>query len=57
MDMVSVYTKSAIIGSPARLHELLTEAAKTTPVIGNHHGSYLTYRSRPGAIFAVQVSL
>ncbi|KAF7978745.1 hypothetical protein HWV62_44758 [Athelia sp. TMB] len=49
-----VYTKSAIIGSPAKLHEMLTEAAKTAPVVGNYHGSYLTYRSRPGAIFAVQ---
>ena len=35
--------------------ELLTEAAKIAPVEGNYHGSYLTFRSRPGAIFAVQV--
>ncbi|ETW77305.1 urea transporter [Heterobasidion irregulare TC 32-1] len=48
------YTKSAIIGSPGRMWELLTEAAKIAPVEGNYHGSYLTFRSRPGAIFAVQ---
>jgi Na+/proline symporter len=52
----SVYTKSTTIGSPARMHELLTEAARRTPVMGNYRGSYLTFRSRPGAIFAVQVN-
>ncbi|KIM92252.1 hypothetical protein PILCRDRAFT_116768 [Piloderma croceum F 1598] len=51
---LSVYTKSDVIGSPARMHELLIEAARVNPVAGNYHGSYLTFRSRPGAIFAVQ---
>ncbi|KAA1479072.1 urea permease [Dentipellis sp. KUC8613] len=48
------YASSSIIGSPAKMWELLTDLAKTTPVEGNYHGSYLTFRSRPGAIFAVQ---
>ncbi|KAI0058357.1 urea transporter [Artomyces pyxidatus] len=48
------YTKSAIIGSPAKMWEMLDEVAKTVPVEGNYHGSYLTFRSRLGAIFAVQ---
>jgi hypothetical protein len=39
------------------MHELLIEAARVNPVAGNYHGSYLTFRSRPGAIFAVQVRL
>jgi hypothetical protein len=45
-----------VIGSPAKLHELLAEVARTAPVAGNYHGSYLTFRSRSGAIFAVQVT-
>ncbi len=34
---------------------MLELAAETNPVAGNYQGSYLTFRSRPGAIFAVQV--
>ena len=45
------------IGSPTRLHELLVTASELWPVKGNYHGSYLTFRSRSGAIFAVQVSV
>ncbi|KAI0052387.1 urea transporter [Auriscalpium vulgare] len=48
------YTSSDIIGSPGKMWDLLTELAETTPVEGNYHGSYLTFRSRLGAIFAVQ---
>ncbi|THH11139.1 hypothetical protein EW146_g8142 [Bondarzewia mesenterica] len=48
------YAKSAVIGSPGKMWDLLTEAAKKAPVEGNYHGSYLTFRSRSGAIFAVQ---
>ncbi|TFK31378.1 urea transporter [Crucibulum laeve] len=49
-----IFTSSDTIGSPARLWELLTAAADIWPVEGNYQGSYLTFRSRPGAIFAVQ---
>ncbi|KAF9485747.1 urea transporter [Pholiota conissans] len=49
-----VFTGSNVVGSPTKLHELLVKAAETWPVEGNYHGSYLTFRSRPGAIFAVQ---
>ncbi|KAF8180098.1 urea transporter [Pholiota molesta] len=49
-----VFTGSNVVGSPAKLHELLVTAAELWPVEGNYHGSYLTFRSRPGAIFAVQ---
>ncbi|TFK53122.1 urea transporter [Heliocybe sulcata] len=50
----TVYTRSDTVGSPARLYYLLERAAELSPVDGNYHGSYLTFRSRPGAIFAVQ---
>ncbi|KAJ4486883.1 urea transporter [Lentinula lateritia] len=50
-----VFCVSDVIGSPRKLLELLEAVAKTTPVDGNYQGSYLTFRSRPGAIFSVQV--
>ncbi|KAL5512651.1 hypothetical protein ACEPAG_2917 [Sanghuangporus baumii] len=43
---------SELIGSPSKLHSLLTEAAVLDPVEGNRHGSYLTFRSRPAFIYA-----
>lgn len=42
------------IGSPGKMVELLTEAAKRTPLADTFHGSFLTFRSKNGAIFAVQ---
>ncbi|KAF9017720.1 urea transporter [Hymenopellis radicata] len=50
----TVFASSDIIGSPRKLAELLALAAESNPVEGNYQGSYLTFRSRPGAIFAVQ---
>lgn len=49
-----IMTGDNAIGSPRRLHELLVTASELWPVEGNYHGSYLTFRSRPGAIYAVQ---
>jgi Na+/proline symporter len=49
----TVYATSAKIGSPAKMHELLTTAAVLTPVPGNAHGSYITMRSKNGLIFGV----
>jgi len=49
----TVYATSDLIGSPTRMHELLTQAAVTTPVADNHNGSYLTFRSLNGLIFGV----
>lgn len=48
-----VYTNSAI-GSPGEMVRLLTELVKTKPIADNYHGSYLTFRSKNGAIFSVQ---
>ncbi|KZT22308.1 urea transporter [Neolentinus lepideus HHB14362 ss-1] len=50
----TVYTRSDTVGSPTRLYHLLERAAELAPVDGNYHGSYLTFRSRQGAIYAVQ---
>jgi len=49
----TVYATSPKIGSPAKMHELLTEAAVLRPVSGNAHGSYVTMRSKNGLIFGV----
>jgi hypothetical protein len=53
IDDVSAYTTNASLGSPAKVYDLLTAAAKAHPVAGNAEGSYLTMRSQEGAIFFV----
>jgi Na+/proline symporter len=49
----TTYATGSQLGSPRAIYDLLTEAAKSNPVEGNAHGSYLTMRSREGAIFFV----
>ncbi|KZV83522.1 Na+/solute symporter [Exidia glandulosa HHB12029] len=49
----TIYATSEKIGSPTRMHELLSLAASQAPVSGNAHGSYLTMRSKNGLIFGV----
>ncbi|KAF8505220.1 urea transporter [Gautieria morchelliformis] len=49
----TVYATSPKIGSPTKMHELLTKVAEATPVPGNAQGSYLTMRSKNGLIFGV----
>lgn len=43
-----VYATSTIVGSPAKMYDLLVEAANISPVVGNAEGSYLTMRSEGG---------
>ncbi|KAL9116133.1 MAG: hypothetical protein Q9227_000502 [Pyrenula ochraceoflavens] len=45
--------KATIVGSPSKIYDLLVEAAERHPVEGNAGGSYLTMRSKEGAIFFV----
>ncbi|KAL5398090.1 hypothetical protein PMIN03_001415 [Paraphaeosphaeria minitans] len=49
----TAYATNENLGSPARVFDLLVEAAKKHPVEGNEGGSYLTMRSKEGAIFFV----
>ncbi|KAK7186278.1 urea active transporter [Paraphaeosphaeria sporulosa] len=49
----TAYATNENLGSPARVFDLLVEAAKKHPVEGNAGGSYLTMRSKEGAIFFV----
>lgn len=49
----TAYTTNVNLGSPSKVYDLLVEAGKRHPVEGNAEGSYLTMRSREGAIFFV----
>ena len=49
----TAYTTNVNLGSPARVYDLLVQAANAHPVAGNEGGSYLTMRSKEGAIFFV----
>ncbi|KAI5300289.1 hypothetical protein KEM55_008347 [Ascosphaera atra] len=49
----TAYANGEKLGSPGKVYDLLVEAASRHPVDGNAEGSYLTMRSREGAIFFV----
>ena len=49
----TAYATSSVLGSPGKVYDLLQEAAKAHPVAGNAEGSYLTMRSKEGAVFFV----
>lgn len=46
---------SDLVGSPAKLYELLQEASKTMPIERNTDGSYLAFHSVGGLIFAIDL--
>ncbi|ERS96885.1 urea active transporter [Sporothrix schenckii 1099-18] len=50
---LTTYASSDLLGSPAAVYDLLVQAANDHPIDGNAHGSYLTMRSKQGAIFFV----
>ncbi|KAI1662819.1 Na+/solute symporter [Daldinia decipiens] len=50
---LTAYASSDKLGSPSAVYDLLVEAALSHPVEGNAQGSYLTMRSKEGAIFFV----
>jgi len=49
----TTYATSKTLGSPKAVFDLLVKAAADHPVSGNAGGSYLTMRSKEGAIFFV----
>ncbi|KAL7413835.1 Sodium:solute symporter family-domain-containing protein [Mrakia frigida] len=51
--MIVVYATSDQIGSPRKMHEMLTAAAAANPVADNKDGSYLTIRSKGALIFGI----
>ncbi|KAI1478293.1 Na+/solute symporter [Daldinia eschscholtzii] len=50
---LTAFASSDKLGSPSAVYDLLVEAAFNHPVEGNAQGSYLTMRSKEGAIFFV----
>lgn len=50
---LTAYASHDFLGSPSAVYDLLVQAAARHPVDGNEAGSYLTMRSREGAIFFV----
>jgi len=53
MFALTAYSTSDLVGSPAKMYDLLLEATKKHPVVGNQDGSYLTMRSSDGIKFFV----
>lgn len=49
----TTYATGEKLGSPKAVYDLLQQAAIDNPVEGNAEGSYLTMRSREGAIFFI----
>ncbi|KAJ8096709.1 hypothetical protein POJ06DRAFT_283903 [Lipomyces tetrasporus] len=47
----STYASSDVLGSPGKVWEILSQLSQEHPVAGNAEGSYLTMRSKEGAIF------
>ncbi|KIV79062.1 hypothetical protein PV11_06649 [Exophiala sideris] len=51
--VLATYTRGDVIGSPGKLYDLLLDASKTAPAVGNGHESYLSFRSEGGMYYAV----
>lgn len=49
----TAFSTDAQLGSPGKVYDLLVKASKAHPVEGNQDGSYLTMRSREGAVFFI----
>jgi Na+/proline symporter len=43
------------MGSPRKFYELLVQASIDMPISGNHEGSYLTFKSNGGLVFAIDL--
>ncbi|MCJ1474004.1 urea active transporter [Lambiella insularis] len=50
-----MYARSPIVGSPSRLYDLLLEASTKMPIADNYQGSYLTFKSVNGLVFAIDL--
>jgi Na+/proline symporter len=48
-----VYATGDTLGNLDKFYDLLIEASEKMPIEGNHNGSYLTFKSDNGLVFAV----
>ncbi|CAK7198621.1 urea permease [Sporothrix eucalyptigena] len=53
----TLYTTDDYVGSPSRFYDLLTAAAEASPLASNKGGSWLTFQSHGGLIFAALIFL
>lgn len=52
----SMYATSSMVGSINKFYDLLLQASKNMPISGNaHNGSYLTFKSDDGLVFAIDL--
>lgn len=51
----SMYSTNPTVGSISKFYDLLKAAGETRPVAGNYNGSYLTFRSEDGLVFAIDL--
>lgn len=51
----SMYATNPHMGSPRKFYDLLVQAGVDMPIAGNHKGSYLTFKSNGGLVFAVDL--
>lgn len=52
----SAYATSPFLGGIGRFYDLLVEAGRDRPIAGNAHGgSYLTFKSNEGLVFAIDL--
>ncbi|KAI1334671.1 solute symporter family transporter [Xylariaceae sp. FL0016] len=51
----NMYAMNATIGSIDVFYNLLKEASEKMPISGNHNGSYLTFKSNDGLVFAIDL--
>lgn len=49
----SAYATGDEIGSLSKFYDLLVEASSKMPIAGNYEGSYLTFKSNGGLVFAI----
>lgn len=50
-----IHATSGLAGSPSKLYDLLLEASKKMPIDRNTEGSYLSFRSVDGLVFAIDI--
>lgn len=50
-----MYATSPEVGSISKFYDLLQDASERMPIARNHEGSYLTFDSVDGLIFAIDL--
>ncbi|KZT62290.1 Na+/solute symporter [Calocera cornea HHB12733] len=50
-----MYATNAVVGSIDKFYDLLMDASADMPIAGNYQGSYLTFKSVDGLIFAIDL--